>query len=420
MDLISKKLDYTLYSNAERASQVNNLFSEEETNFYNINFERPSIQKDLEKIANFILYGKDPKTDKNFCQKGEIQIETAHSTYKKKEPESLDALLEDPATHETDFQPLVKNLFRKVKDSIDREKDKAIPGIQELWKAIDKLDKDLKNLKEKGNLGIEYYRKNHLLIELRKEQYALKDTIKNLIGSNYRCPVGQRPFNFSSDTGYLKDNRQELVYFIWLADHYREQKGENWYIAQQEEIARRLTSEDIDNWTWVEVSENSIDLTNPVHVYNLIEMYGTLKENSYEDLECDMKYLLWELEDCIDKSNLSEARKYILIRKIDKATNEQIRDELQEKFGLNYNDNYISTIYKQMICSQIAATAKLILDEWIYRNQPERFKVCSTCGKKLLRDNRNFIKKQNSKDGLAARCKICDKQKREEKKKKGE
>ena len=73
-----------------------------------------------------------------------------------------------------------------------------------------------------------------------------------------------------------------------------------------------------------------------------------------------------------------------------------------------------------MICSQIAKAAEIARDEWIYRFQPEKFKVCSTCGTKLLRDTRNFIKKQNSRDGLAARCKMCDKRIRDEKKKKEE
>ena len=42
--------------------------------------------------------------------------------------------------------------------------------------------------------------------------------------------------------------------------------------------------------------------------------------------------------------------------------------------------------------------------------------VIPTCGTKLLRDSRNFIKKQNSKDGLSARCKMCDKEIRDRKK----
>ena len=418
MQLISKQLNYNLYSNADRATQVRDLFDAEATAHYQTYYDSSSVQADLEKIANFILYGKDPANDKNFCQKKEIQIEQAHTAYQRKKAESLDALLEDPNTKEVDFQPVQKNSFKKIKPTINRDPngpDAAIPGMRELWEAIDCLAKQVKEFKEKGELGLEFYKKNHLLIQLRKEQFALKDSVEEQIrAKGYHMPSPQ-PAKFTSDTGYVRDNYQEFLYTNWRANHYRSQFGENWYAAQQEKIAS-LMREGLENWDWVEISENKIDLTNSDHVYHLLEMYGTLKENSYENLECDMKYLLWELEDYISRANLSEARFWILIRKIDKATNEQIRDELQEKFGLNYSDNYISTIYKQMICGQIAKAAEIAYDEFRFKDQPEKFKVCSTCGMKLLRDNRNFIKKQNSKDGLAARCKMCDKKIRDEKK----
>ena len=421
MQLVSKQLNYNLYSNADRANQVRNLFDLEITKQYELNYDSPTVQADLEKIANFILYGKDPKTDKNFCQKKEIQIEQAHTAYQRKKAESLDALLEDQNTKESDFQPVQKNSYKKIKPTIDRDPngaDAKIPGMRELWVAIDKLAKEVKEFKDKGELGLEFYKKNHLLIQLRKEQFSLKDSVSEPIRSRgYHMPSPQ-PVCFTSDTGYVDDNYTNFVYTNWRANHYRSQFGENWYAEQQKKLASIV--KDRDEWKWVEISENKIDLTNPNHIYNLLEMYGTLKENSFENLDCDMKYVLWELESYIERAKLSEARFLILVRKIDKATNEQIRDELQEKFGLNYSDNYISTIYKQMICSQIAKAAEIARDEWIYRFQPEKFKVCSTCGTKLLRDTRNFIKKQNSRDGLAARCKMCDKRIRDEKKKKEE
>lgn len=418
MKLISKQLDYNLYSNAERANQVRNLFDIEATAQYEEYYTSPSVQADLEKIANFILYGKDPKTDKNFCQKKEIQIEQAHAAYQRKKAESLDALLEDPNTKEVDFQPVQKNSYKKVKPTIDREKDKFIPGMEDLWSAIDVLAKQVKELKDKKELGLEFYKKNHLLIQLRKEQFVLKDSISEPIRAKMHFPNSQ-PVCFTSDTGYSRDYYQEFVYGNWRANHYRSQFGEDWYADQQEKLAS-LAREGLDKWDWIEVSKSTIDLTNPEHIYNLLEMYGTLKENSFENLNCDLKFVLWELEDYIERTNLTPARKHILIRKIDKVTNEQIGNELQKEFGVNYSDNYISTIYKQMICAQIAKTAEIAKDEWEFRDHPEKFKICSTCHTKLLRDTRNFIKKQNSKDGLAARCKMCDKRIRDEKKKKEE
>ena len=413
---ISKKLNYNLYSNEERAQQVKDLFTPEVEQLAKDHYTEASTQKELETAANFILYGKDPKNDKNFCQKKEIQIDAKHTTWKTKEPESLDALMEDPMTDQTQFQEVRKNSYKKPKPTIDREKDKNIPGMQDLWNAIDKLAEEVKEYKDKKQLGLDFYRKNHLLIQLRKEQFALKDSETEQIHCHSFMGSSTPDTCFTSDTGYLRDHYTDWVYKCWRADHYRKDFGENWYAKEQEQIAKQLSEGAINNWEWVEVSKNEIDFTNSDHVYKVLEMYATLKEYSWENLNSDLKFLIWELEDYIEQANLSEARRHILIRKIDRATNETIARELQEQFGLAYSDNYISTIYKQMICDKIAKTAQLSLDNYIYRNQPEKFKVCSTCGTKLLRDSRNFIKKQNSKDGLSARCKMCDKEIRDRKK----
>ena len=416
---ISKQLDYNLYSNAERAEQVRSLFTPDVEQLAREHYDETSTQKELETAANFILYGKDPHNDKNYVQKKEVQIEAKHTTWKRKEPESLDALMEDPMTDQTQFQEVRKNSYKKPKPTISRDPDgpdAAIPGMKDLWNAIDVLAARVKELKDEKKLNLEYYRKNHLLIQLRKEQFALKDSELEQIHC-HSFGGGSTEFCYTSDTGYLKDNYTDWVYRSWKADHYRKQFGEDWYAREQEILAKQLTEGKLNDWEWVEVSENKIDFTNPEHVYKVLEMYGTLKENSWEKLNSDLKFLIWELEDYIEEANLSEARKHILVRKIDKATNERIIEELQLKFGLNYSDNYISTIYTKMICRDIAKAAQLKYDEWLYRNIPEKFKTCSTCGRRMLRDLRNFVQKQNSSDGLSARCKRCDKEIRDKKKK---
>lgn len=415
---LSKKLNYNLYSNQERAAQVRDLLTDELTQLAKDHFTEATTQHELEVAANFILYGKDPTNDKNFCQKKEIQIKPKHNSYQRKEPESLDALMEDPMTDQTQFQEVKKNSYKKPKPTIDREKDKNVPGMQDLWKAIDKLAEEVKQLKEEKKLNLEFYRKNHLLIQLRKEQFALKDTEDESSLRAHSFISGATPSAcFSSDTGYMRDFYEEYEYCKWRANHYRKDFGENWFEKQQQILDNWCVSADPNlNWKWVEVSKNCIDLTNSNHVYEVLEMYSTFKQYSWDNLNSDLKFLIWELEDYVEQAHLSPARFHILTRKIDKATNETIAQELQVKFGLSYSDNYISTIYKQMICDRIAKAAQLSLDEWVYRDQPEKFKVCSTCGTKYLRDTRNFIKKQTSKDGLSARCKYCDKEIRDRKK----
>jgi hypothetical protein len=43
----------------------------------------------------------------------------------------------------------------------------------------------------------------------------------------------------------------------------------------------------------------------------------------------------------------------------------------------------------------------------------ENFKKCNTCGKLLLIDAENFMRRTRSKDGFANRCKICDRNDRQ-------
>jgi hypothetical protein len=217
---ISKQLDYNLYSNKERAQQVLELFTPEKQQLARLSYEQSSTQKELETIANFILYGKDPNSGKNYCQKKEIHIEQAKSSYKKKEPESLEALLENPLISENDFMPIQKSSYKKLKPTIDREKDKDVPGIQDLWKAIDILAEQVRVLKEKKQLGLEFYRKNHMLIALRKEQFVLKDSVSEpLRGRNLH--FSKVPIVYEENTGYVRDYEQEALYCSWRADHYR-------------------------------------------------------------------------------------------------------------------------------------------------------------------------------------------------------
>ena len=415
MDLgIGKKLNYDLYSNQERASQVQELFTEEIEQQAKLHFEEDSTRKELEKIANFILYGKDPKNDLNFCQKKEIQIDSAKPTFKRKEPESLDQLLENPATREDLLEPIQKNIYKKVKPTISRDPDDAdakIPGMRDLWNIIDRLERETKALKEQKLLNLDYYQKRHLLISLRQEQYVLKDYASEPIKCNNFLKSTPPPLCFTEDTGYLVDYDRESEYFEWKLKYY----GDKYYRSKEYIAERRaFYKKHKGEWDWVELSRNVINFTDKNHIYQLIEAYSNLVERNWENLDADLKYLYWELEDYIEKANLNEARKLILVRKIDKVPNEQIRVELLKQMGLGYSENYISTIYMG-ICEKIAKAAELSFKEFRYRNDKDMWKTCSTCGERKLKDLYNFTKKKSSPDGLNSRCKICDKKAREAK-----
>ena len=116
-------LDFNLSTSKERRHFINEYVK-----------NRIFTQKELETMANYILYGKD-EDGTNVVDRKEIEINTKYGSYKKKAPESLDSLIENPNFNENKITH--NSIYRKEKPKIDRELDKDVPGMQELWKTID-------------------------------------------------------------------------------------------------------------------------------------------------------------------------------------------------------------------------------------------------------------------------------------------
>ena len=120
----------------------------------------------------------------------------------------------------------------------------------------------------------------------------------------------------------------------------------------------------------------------------------------------------------IEEAELTDVQREILNLKIKKEKNQDIAFYINKKYGKTYTVNYISTIFRQKIIPAINNAASY--HKQIIRSLPfdEEFKVCTKCGRRLLRDPINFVRKSRAKDGLSNHCKACDKREREEKKKK--
>jgi hypothetical protein len=103
--------------------------------------------------------------------------------------------------------------------------------------------------------------------------------------------------------------------------------------------------------------------------------------------------------------------------KINKQKNQDIASYINKKYNKTYAANYISTIFRQKIIPAInnaAAYPEELIQNIFFK---ENFKTCTKCGRTLLRDPRNFMRKARASDGFATRCKECDKLEREKKKK---
>ena len=112
---------------------------------------------------------------------------------------------------------------------------------------------------------------------------------------------------------------------------------------------------------------------------------------------------------------ITEPQLEILRFKEQHKKNSDIADYINKKYGKSYTANYISTIFRQKIIVKINEAAELHRDTIENCFFPENFKKCTDCGRILLLDSRNWVRKARSKDGFQNRCKICERKARKKK-----
>ena len=158
-------------------------------------------------MADYILFGKDEKFLSARDRKEILQPKRRYDSWATKDEknESLDALLDDPNTApEVEQKQNTENAprYKVFKPEIKRPKydddgnlidigDGDVPGMMELWERIDILQEryDMYRGKIPPNDYIrnhpltEYqlYKYGHMLIEIRRTQYYLKDSYKPTI-----------------------------------------------------------------------------------------------------------------------------------------------------------------------------------------------------------------------------------------------
>ena len=390
-------LDFNLTTIEERTAYVNNLTSTYNAEGFQFKNE------ELELMANYILYGKE-EGGKSPIQKHDIL--TTSTVWGPKNSESLEGLLELPGFGETHFKPLTAPIQYKIpKPNLKR--DRIIKqGLEQeftpLWDEIDRTKEVLD--KHKSGEEVLPLRKaqqlHHQLVELRREQYTLKDIYLPLV----QCHSGQAVWRGGEKEESLVGSAQGydvLPLGVWF-------KGNKYF--------EDPTNKDLPDYKG-EPGAYSFDFREEAHVYQLVGLWGELETEAYGDPESVLKPLLDTLEYYSEKANLTKQQKYILEAKKMKQTNEETARQLKELMGVNYAPSYISTIWIHQICPKIAKAARE--HEEMYRKRKEgkgAFKRCNTCGEKLPATPEFFVRLSRAPDGLTNRCKRCDKKDREKKK----
>lgn len=393
------KLDFTIESSKDRLEAIKSIPLDSLT------------KKELETISNYILYGKE-EDGTSAVQKKEIQIKAKFNSYQKDNmTTSLDALMESPTFDENIFQKN-KTIYKKVKPETlyKNEKVKDIAGMEELWKSIEKLQ-DIKDQNtgkkelEKGTPILnttQLYYLNHQLIELYSQQYILKDSkFPTIFSKKNKAEFHDNPLDYQLSIPILPRGIFQQENDLMFMEPYRISDEAAHCIENEEEI--------------INSGKPYFDFRNKEHLYQLIQYYGDLKVGAENQPDSIIHNLLWTLDFYIEKANLSDQQRLIVEDKKFRFQNKDIRRHLEDELGISHRENYISTIWNKAI-DLIIEAVELNYDEYLCKDYKKAWKKCNKCGKLLLRDPRNFVRKSKAADGLTGRCKICDREARQAKK----
>lgn len=321
-------------------------------------YEDKLSERDLEKMADYLIAATKIE------RRGDVMTPNRRVTVNKRET-SMEGLTEKLEGGESAFHSLIKedkNTILTPKLTITEEDLEEIQPLRQLREAIDELAEEIETMDRKRR-----YKAIKMLIEMRKDQYVIRAAYrKPMYAQSYR--QGSTVYDLFGDTGYYDED------------------GE-----------------------WIDVSNNRVDHWNPDHISELIENYAFIKEETYDDLNSDLRWMLVDLEDAIDEAFVGkEPLKQILISKIDKLSNKEIQKLLLERYGISHSQEYISALYRNKIPAIIVDYLKEQWVDFVYTEKLRgEYKTCTRCGEVKLAHNRYFSINRTSRSKFYSICKEC-------------
>lgn len=405
---------------------------------------------ELDTIAKYILWGKS-SNGLNGRQEG-LELETRHKTWDAQHVESLDALIESPNFSESMLRPPSDPPTRIPKETFSRSRARSIApplildSLEGLWRRIDEIELllnfyDLAHNKRKlaprqalldrfSTSELEeirahsttitpynYLKLKYELVEMRREQYNFKDEYSpTIIPTSLTPGVQNAPdlITFGEEIPVLPVGIpfNDSPFFSKLFNAERLPIPSDFSEAELQTLSQIL-------WTPVQSSKRYFDFSNFQHLYKLYDMWQLLQDEIEEvSFDSNLKYFLRAAAMYRTLANLDPLLNDILDFKIQKKSNQDIVEIINTKYNKSYQANYISTLYCKKCLTAIAETAirhREVLENLFF---PENFKKCKDCGKILLMNEINFVRRHRSKDGFSPRCKSCEKMLRDSRKNK--
>ena len=340
------KLDYTLESPEERKQLVEKILED---------CPDPTPQY-LETLADYLVLCMEKQEKKE----RKLLTENRMATVNKRET-SFEGLVSQLENGEDGIYGMIsndKNQIFQPKVMITKKDVEEIPGLAQLREAIKMWEQKLKTASGRDAFIIKT-----AIIELRKDQYVLRDA--------YRKPIIPKSITRSR-------------HFIPLENDF---------------------SFDDEGY----VVPEGVSLCDPKVVSTILCNYSLMKQESWGEFEKDLWYLMQEFDEVADAA-LKDYPLYdrICEYKVDGLQNIDIQEKIQMEFGIKHSVEYISSLWRNKIPKLIASEAEDRLLNWYFLNEMKgKYKKCSRCGEIKLAHNKYFSKNKTSKDGFYSICKCC-------------
>ena len=340
------KLDYTIQSPEERKQLVEQILQET---------PHPNSQY-LEQLANYLIIS----IEKEERKQKKILTDNRLVTINKREI-SFDGLAERFENGEDGIYNLItedKHTIFAPKKTITPKDLEEIPELRQIRQAIEDWEKMLPKLS-----GRDIYVAKQAIIELRKDQYVVKDSI--------RQPTVNRYLTISHS--WIPLNEKESV-----------------------DAAGHVITE-------------GVSLCDPKVCAATLQNYSKLKEAGYGNFESDTWYFMEDFDRIITTA-LEPYPIYdkIVELKIDGEQNSTIQTVLKEEFDITYSLEYISSLWCKKIPQLIASAAEDEFLNWYYLNvERGQYKTCTKCKKTKLAIGKYFCHNGSKPNSWYSVCKEC-------------
>lgn len=359
---MSFKLDYTLETPEERTKYIEEL----------IKTLPPEnlTPKYLTYFGDYIIFAMDKQERKSKT----ILTDNRLTTINKRET-SFEGLVGKLENGEDGIYGMLennKNILLTAKTSITPKDNAEIPELAVLRTEIEKIEKQILTA-----TGRRKFLLKKQLIEMRQEQYVIKDCFKKTMYCGSPGSGGSTPDFASFDDKIIVNPDGTLT------------------------------------------NNALINFFDPKHVSAALCNYSRLKQDAWGKFSGDTFYLMLDLDYLVEKALKEDYPLYydLIVYKIDGKTNEEIQDLLYRDYQIKHTVEYLSSLWRNKIPKLIADVA---VDEYLVWHYTEKergkWKRCSRCGQIKLAHNRFFSKNNTSKDGFYSICKKCRNAKNKEKK----